>query len=84
MRDNELTGCVGAIVLFLGIAIVLILVSAFLMTAVWGWVVPDVFAGAVEQGVLPASISLAQALKLSILLWIFGITQTSVGSSNKS
>ncbi len=62
------------IVGFLALILVLVLLGAWLMTIVWSWVVPDVFSGAVGQGVLPASLSMVQAMKLSILLSILGLT----------
>jgi len=71
-------GCLGVLAL---IAILTIAV-AFLITIVWSWVVPDVFAGAVELGILPSSITLMQAFKLSILLSILGLTNRA-GSSKK-
>lgn len=80
-RDWTVVGlsCLGALALIA----ILTVVVAFLITLVWGWVIPDVFAGAVQQGILPASITWFQALKLSILLSIFGLTGRSSSSSKK-
>ena len=52
---------------------VLALVGAWLMTLAWSWVVPDVFSGAVDHGILSADISMIQALKLSILFSALGL-----------
>ena len=72
-------GCVALAALFLGILAVAAVVGAAIVSAVWAWVVPDVFAGAVEHGVLPAALTYMQALKLSILLSVLGLTY--VGTS---
>jgi len=50
---------------------------------VWGWIVPQIFASAVEQGVLPASLTIVQALKLSILFSILGLTGATASSKSK-
>ena len=73
-------GCLGALAL---VAIITI-VMAFIITLVWGWVVPQVFPGAVEANALPASLTLIQALKLSILFSILGLTGASASISSKS
>ena len=73
-----LATAVGFFSIFIGV----ILFVAVLVTIVWGWVIPDVFSGAVEQGILPASITWFQAVKLSIMLSIFGLTKSRSSSSN--
>ncbi|HCM37815.1 MAG: hypothetical protein UV61_C0008G0072 [Candidatus Gottesmanbacteria bacterium GW2011_GWB1_43_11] len=72
-------GCLGLLTL---IAIATV-ISAFIMTLVWGWIVPQIFASAVEQGVLPASLTIVQALKLSILFSILGLTGATASSKSK-
>lgn len=62
--------------------IVLETLVCWLITLFWGWVVPDIFSGAVAHGTLPAALTLFQAFKLSVLLWILGLT--SHASSSKS
>ncbi len=69
-----LSGCLGCFGILALVAIILAS-GAVVITLVWGWVVPDVFEGAVEQGVLPASITFWQALKFSILLTVLGLTR---------
>ena len=74
-------GCLGLITL----AAILVVVSAFITTLVWGWIVPQVFASAVDKGILPASLTIIQALKLSILFSILGLTgASSAKASTKS
>ena len=60
-----------------GVAVItagLVLLGAWLMILAWSWVAPDVFSGAVDHGILPAGISMIQALKLSVLLSVLGLT----------
>lgn len=74
MSDKLVVGVVVAFAGILVLIVVLTVVVAFLIALVWGWVIPDVFSGAVEQGFVSASISLFQALKLSVLLSVLGLT----------
>jgi len=55
---------VGAVVTFVLIVIALL----FVVQQAWSWVVPDLFPGAVEQGLVAGEISLWVAFKLEILL----------------
>ena len=69
-RNEEGQGCL----LFIFIIIAVFFAVPWLITLAWGWVIPDIFAGAVEQGILPAEITMVQALKLSILLSIIWVS----------
>jgi len=80
--ENEMSD-VAKLVILLAAVIALAIVGLFLMRFFWAWVVPDVFAGAVQQGIVPASISLWQALKLSLLFWAFALTRGHNSSSKK-
>ena len=55
--------CLGVIAL----AFILVLFSAWVMSMVWGLIVPTIFTAAVEASLLPAALTLVQAIKLSIL-----------------
>lgn len=57
-------GTVGA--LFLGVLV--LIVALFLVKVLWAWTVPDLFPGAVEQGLIAASISWYTALKVAIFI----------------
>ncbi len=59
-------GAGGALVLF---AVVLV-VALFLVKILWAWTIPDLFPGAVEQGLIARSISWFTALKLAVFLAI--------------
>jgi hypothetical protein len=61
-------GCVGTIALFIGL-----LVLALLLTKVlWAWTIPDLFPGAVEQGLIAESLSWYTAFKLAIFVALLG------------
>ena len=61
-------GCVGTMGLFVG----LLLVALLLVKLVWAWTVPDLFPGAVEQGLIAGSLSWWSAFKLAILVALLG------------
>ena len=42
--------------------------TAIFLGITWAWIVPDVFAGAVKEGLLPDKLSLLQTLKLTIVV----------------
>ncbi len=52
-------------------ALVLIL-TLFLVKILWAWTIPDLFPGAVEQGLVAESISWFTAFKVAILVGVFG------------
>lgn len=58
-------------------ASVLALLGTWLTQVVWAWVVPDIFAGMVSQGLLPATLTLYQAFKLGLLTLVLGLRPTS-------
>lgn len=72
--------CLGLITL----AVALIVFSAWITSLVWGSIIPAVFPGAVEANLLPAALTIMQALKLSVLFWALGLTTASASSSSSS
>ena len=61
----------GAIALVLGVAAVMF----FVIKLLWAWTIPDLFPGAVEQGLIAAEISWLTSFKLALFLGIVrGIT----------
>ena len=58
------TGCSFVIALFV--------LALFLIKFVWGWAVPDLFPGAVEQGLIAKEISWYTALKLAVVVAVIG------------
>ena len=68
----------AVIPLFLGIMAIAFLVIKLL----WAWTIPDLFPGAVEQGLVAAEISWLTSFKLAIFFAI--LTSASKGSSNSN
>jgi hypothetical protein len=46
-------------------------ISIVVFKFVWAWVVPDLFPGAVSQGLISANLSWLAALKLAVLVGVF-------------
>jgi len=67
----------GVVALITGVAAVMFFVIKFL----WAWTVPDLFPGAVEQGLVAAEISWLTSLKLALFL---GIVRGVTVSNSKS
>ena len=68
----------AVIPLFLGVMAIAFLVIKLL----WAWTIPDLFPGAVEQGLVAAEISWLTSFKLAIFFAI--LTGASKGSSNSN
>ena len=64
--------------LFLGI----IAISFLVIKLLWAWTIPDLFPGAVEQGLVAAEISWLTSFKLAIFFGI--LTGASKGSNNNN
>jgi hypothetical protein len=56
----------GGLLLAAGVLVLVLL----LLKALWAWTVPDLFPGAVEQGLIAAKISWLAALKVAIFVAI--------------
>jgi hypothetical protein len=61
-------GCAGFIALLVGLLFLALLV----IKLVWAWTIPDLFPGAVEQGLVAESLSWYAAFKLAILVVLLG------------
>ena len=59
---------VGTGVAILVSVIVVFVISLIVFKFVWAWVVPDLFPGAVEQGLIVADLTWLAALKLAVLV----------------
>lgn len=55
----------------LTIMVVVIAVMLFLVKALWAWTIPDLFPGAVAQGLVAGQISWYTAFKLAVFLGFF-------------
>ena len=56
-----------AITVLVTVAVMLV-VSLVVFRFVWGWVVPDLFPGAVDQGLIVADLTWLAAFKLAVLV----------------
>ena len=67
----------GVIALIAGVAAVMF----FVIKLLWAWTIPDLFPGAVEQGLVAAEISWLTSLKLALFL---GITRGATINNSKN
>ena len=51
-----------------GVAAIAFMVVLLLVKLIWAWTIPDLFPGAIEQGLVAGSISWLTAMKVAILL----------------
>lgn len=65
MSKSKIAGIVIAGITIACIAFVVVL---FLIKILWSWTIPDLFPGAVEQGLVAGSISWLTAVKLAIFV----------------
>jgi uncharacterized membrane protein len=52
--------------------VVTFVISVFVLKFVWTWVVPDLFPGAVEQGLVSAELTWIATFKLAVLVAVLG------------
>ena len=67
-RRKAGVGCAAAI----GSMVGLFLVSLIVFRFVWGWVMPDVLPGAVDQGLVAESLSWSTSAKLALPIAVLG------------
>ena len=59
-------------------------VMVVVLKFVWAWVVPDLFPGAVAQGLINANLSWLATVKLAVLVAVLsGVYQTLIGAFNR-
>lgn len=69
MKKSYLLAVIPAAIVF-GIGAVIL--ALFLVKWVWAWTVPDLFPGAVEQGLIAKSISWFTAFKVAVFIGVLG------------
>ena len=62
---------------------VVFVISVIFFKFVWAWVVPDLFPGAVAQGLVSGNLSWLAALKVAVLAGILGGTYETIIQSAK-
>jgi hypothetical protein len=73
MRKSWLIAVVpGAVAGLVTVVVGLFVLALLLVKVVWSWTIPDIFPGAVEQGLVARSISWFTALKIAILVAVLG------------
>ncbi len=65
MNKAWLVGIIPGVLALAGVVFVLIL---FLVKVLWAWTIPDLFPGAVEQGLVAGTISWYTALKVAVFM----------------
>lgn len=60
----------------IAIFVILFLFSMVIVKISWGWIVPDIFVGAVESGIVVPNLTWYQAAKLALVLGAIGTTFT--------
>ena len=81
MRKTWLVAIVpGALAIAVGVFVLALL----LVKVLWAWTIPDLFPGAVEQGLVAKSISWLTALKVAIFLAVLaGVSGMRGGSKSQ-
>ena len=72
----------GTVLGGLALGALVLIVALFLVKALWAWTVPDLFPGAVEQGLVAATISWYTALKVAIFLAVLAGIAGARGKGN--
>ena len=52
--------------------VIMFVIALVLFKVVWAWVVPDLFPGAVDQGLIIADLTWSASLKLAVLVGVLG------------
>lgn len=66
--ERQVTDWVTLAITILITVAITFLISVVVFKIVWAWVVPDVFAGAVDAGLISADLTWANAVKLAVLV----------------
>ena len=79
MKKSNLFAIIpGMIALFVGVLLITFLVIKWL----WAWTIPDLFPGAVEQGLIAKEISWFTSFKLTLFIAVItGITKNKISKS---
>ena len=66
---NILFMLMGAIL----VSLITFFVTLFLVKIIWSWTIPDLFPGAVKQGLIAKEISWFTSFKIAILVLVFSL-----------
>jgi hypothetical protein len=70
--EKQVTNWVTVAITVLIQVAVMFVIAMVIFKIVWGWVVPDLFPGAVAQGLVSADLSWLAAVKLAVLVAVLG------------
>ena len=70
--EKQVTNWVTVAVSVLVSVAVVFVISVILFKVVWAWVVPDLFPGAVDQGLISADLTWLAAVKLAVFVAVLG------------
>ncbi len=66
--EKKVTNWVTVAITVLVTVAVMFIISLVVFRFVWGWVVPDLFPGSVDQGLIVADLTWLTAFKLAVLV----------------
>ncbi|MEA3293439.1 MAG: hypothetical protein U9P81_00455 [Euryarchaeota archaeon] len=66
------TNWIGMMISFIIFAFIFGFVVLLLLKLLWAWTIPDIFPGAVEQGLVAETISWYTALKIALFMAVTG------------
>lgn len=70
--EKQVTNWVTVAITALIQVVVMFVIALVLFKLVWAWVIPDLFPGAVDQGLITADLSWLAAVKLAVLVAVLG------------
>ncbi|NIM94523.1 MAG: hypothetical protein GTO18_12550 [Anaerolineales bacterium] len=70
--EKQVTNWVTVAITVIIQVIVMFVIALVLFKLVWAWVVPDLFPGAVDEGLIVADLTWLTALKLGVLVAVLG------------
>ena len=70
--EKQVTDWVTVAITVLVQVAVMFAISLVVFKVVWAWVVPDLFPGAVAQGLIIADLTWSASLKLAVLVGVLG------------
>ncbi len=70
--EKKVTDWVTVVITAIIQVAIMFVISLVLFKLVWAWVVPDLFPGAVDQGLIVAELTWSDSLKLAVLVGVLG------------
>lgn len=82
-RSRSWSNVIAAVIVYVGLALIFTAISSFFLMLIWNWTVPDLFSGLVAKNYVPGYLSLFDAFKLSLLLWLLKPNMSNSSKSDK-